>query len=104
MRDLTAWAAARTGLTLPDLAFRFESVGENCEFGLFQRRCDAEPLGLLRFSSTFMRNLIRGVQSGFAGLGENEDIEPRLEGGPRQGVHDPRAEIRARLPYVCLRG
>jgi hypothetical protein len=82
--DLAAWATARTGLTVPELAFRFESVGENCEFGLFQRRCDAEPLGLLRFSSTFMRNLIRGVESGFADLGEQEEIEPRLEGGPRK--------------------
>jgi hypothetical protein len=82
--DIRAWATARTGLTIPDLAFRFESVGENCEFGLFQRRCDAEPLGLLRFSSTFMRNLIRGVRSGFADLGEIETIEPRLEGVPRK--------------------
>jgi hypothetical protein len=82
--DLAQWATARTGLTIPELAFRFESVGENCEFGLFQRRCDAEPLGLLRFSSTFMRNLIRGVESAFADLGEQQDIEPRLEGGPRK--------------------
>jgi hypothetical protein len=82
--DLAAWATERTGLSIPELAFKFESVGENCEFGLFQRRCDAEPLGLLRFSSTFMRNLIRGVESGFADLGEQEDIDPRLEGGPRK--------------------
>jgi hypothetical protein len=82
--DWADWATARTGLTIPELAFKFESVGENCEFGLFQRRCDAEPLGLLRFSSTFMRNLIRGVESAFADLGEQEDIEPRLEGGPRR--------------------
>ncbi len=81
---LTGWATDRTGLTLHDLAFRFESLGENCEFGLFQRRCDAEPLGLLRFSSTFMRNLIRGVESGFADIGANEDIEPRLEGEARK--------------------
>ena len=56
----------------------------NCEFGLWQRRCDSEPLGLLRFSSTFMRNLIRGIQTGFEGLGEPEDIEPRLEGAERK--------------------
>jgi hypothetical protein len=82
--DVTAWATDRTGLTLPEIAFQFESLGENCEFGLFQRRCDAEPLGLLRFSSTFMRNLIRGVEGGFADIGANEDIEPRLEGGSRK--------------------
>ena len=82
--DLTEWATARTGLTIPQIALKFESLGENCEFGLFQRRCDAEPLGLLRFSSTFMRNLIRGIDNGFEGLGEIEDIDPRLEGAPRK--------------------
>jgi hypothetical protein len=82
--DLTEWASTRTGLTIPQIALKFESLGENCEFGLFQRRCDAEPLGLLRFSSTFMRNLIRGIDNGFEGLGEIEDIDPRLEGAPRK--------------------
>jgi hypothetical protein len=82
--DLAQWATVRTGLTIPQLALQFESLGENCEFGLFQRRCDAEPLGLLRFSSTFMRNLIRGIDSGFEGLGEIEDIDPRLEGAPQK--------------------
>lgn len=82
--DLTEWATTRTGLTIPEIALRFESLGENCEFGLFQRRCEAEPLGLLRFSSTFMRNLIRGIDNSFEGLGEIEDIDPRLEGGARK--------------------
>jgi hypothetical protein len=82
--DLTEWATTRTGLAIPEIALRFESIGENCEFGLFQRRCDAEPLGLLRFSSTFMRNLIRGIDNGFEGLGEIDDIDPRLEGAPRR--------------------
>jgi len=82
--DLTEWVMARTGLTVSEIALRFESLGENCEFGLFQRRCDSEPLGLLRFSSTFMRNLIRGIDNGFDGLGEPEAINPRLEGEPRK--------------------
>jgi hypothetical protein len=82
--DLTEWATSRTGLTIPQIALQFESLGENCEFGLFQRRCDSEPLGLLRFSSTFMRNLIRGIDNGFEGLGSIDDIDPRLEGAPRK--------------------
>jgi hypothetical protein len=82
--DLAKWATARTGLTVPQIALQFESLGENCEFGLFQRRCDAEPLGLLRFSSTFMRNLIRGIDNGFEGLGGIDDIDPRLEGATRK--------------------
>ena len=82
--DLSDWAVERTGLAVPQIAMQFESIGENCEFGLFQRRCNAEPLGLLRFSSTFMRNLIRGIDSGFVGLGAPEDIDPHLEGAPRK--------------------
>ena len=82
--DLIEWATARSGLTIPQIALKFELLGENCEFGLFQRRCEAEPLGLLRFSSTFMRNLIRGIDTGFADLGQVDDIDPRLEGAPRK--------------------
>jgi hypothetical protein len=82
--DPSEWAMKRTGMTLPQIAFKFESLGENCEFGLFQRRCDAEPMGLLRFSSTFMRNLIRGIDNRFEGLGAAEDIDPRLEGEHRR--------------------
>ncbi len=91
-RDLGQWVSSRSGLTLTQLAMKFESTGENCEFGLVQRRCDAEPLGLLRFSSTFVRNLIRGLNDGFEGLGETDDAELRLEGdGEREYmVHEKR--------------
>ena len=83
--DLAQQAMERTGLDFAQLAPNFESMGENCEFGLVQRRCGAEPLGLLRFSSTFMRALIRGLDTGFDGLGEPEDIEPYLSGAsPRE--------------------
>lgn len=83
--DLETWVKSKTGLDLPRLALQFESVGENCEFGLVQRRCDSEPLGLLRFSSTFLRPLIRGLDDGFEGLGEPDDVDPRLEGDvPRE--------------------
>ncbi len=77
--DITGWVMARTGLSPRDLAFRFESIGENCEFGLVQRGCDAEPLGLLRFSSIFLRPLIRGLDDRFEGLGNAASIEPRYE-------------------------
>lgn len=93
VQDLARWAEERTGLTLSQLAIRFESLGENCEFGLVQRRCESEPLGLLRFSSTFLRNLIRGLDNGFDGLGDPEEIDPRLEGsGPQKEymIHEKR--------------
>ena len=83
--DLVQWVARRTKLDLAQLAMQFESVGENCEFGLVQRQCGAEPLGLLRFSSTFLRSLIRGLDDGFEGIGERDDVEPYLSGDtPRE--------------------
>jgi len=80
LEDISQYIKQQTGLTTTQLMMQFESLGENCEFGLVQRRCDAEPLGLLRFSSTFIRDLVRGLDAGFEGIGAPEDIEPRLEG------------------------
>ena len=47
---------------------------------------------MLRFSSTFLRNLIRGLDSEFEGLGEAEDVDPRLEGDVRKEfmIHEKR--------------
>ena len=91
-RDLNAWVQDRTGLDLQRLALQFESVGENCEFGLVQRACEAEPLGLFRFSSTFLRPLIHGLDNGFEGLGKPENVDPRLEGeAPREFMIHERA-------------
>jgi len=61
---------------IPDaqLVERFESLGENCEFGLVQRRAGAEPLGLLRFSSAPLPKLIRALEGRFEGLGKPEAI------------------------------
>ena len=78
--DVKEWVMARTGLTVPDLAARFESLGDNCEFGLFQRRCDTEPMGLLRFSGSFSHDVIRGIEREFDGIGDPADIVPKLEG------------------------
>lgn len=80
LEDISQYIKQQTGLSPTQLVMQFESLGENCEFGLVQRRCDAEPLGLLRFSSTFVRDLVRGLENGFEGIGEAEDLEPRLEG------------------------
>jgi hypothetical protein len=80
--DLKEWITRRTGLTLAELANRFESVGDNCEFGLVQRRCDTEPLGLLRFSGSFSHDIVRGIEQEFTGIGDPADISPRLEGDP----------------------
>jgi hypothetical protein len=78
--ELKEWVTRRTGLTLPELAAGFESIGDNCEFGLLQRKCDTEPLGLLRFSGSFSNDVVRGLENEFEGIGEAADITPKLEG------------------------
>lgn len=50
------------------IASAFQSLGQNCELGLFQRRCGAEPLSLLRFASIFPAALVQGLRHRFAGL------------------------------------
>lgn len=62
------------GAPLKELAMRFESLGHNCEFGLVQRRCGAEPLGLLRFSSIKPPELIEGLEIGFADIADDNAL------------------------------
>lgn len=80
--DLREYVTKRTGMSLAELAMRFESIGDNCEFGLVQRKCDTEPLGLLRFSGAFSNEIVHGIEREFDGIGDPADIEPRLEGPP----------------------
>ena len=64
----------------------FESLGDNCEFGLVQRQLQAEPLGLLRFSFIELPLLLRGLRSGFEGLGEPDTVEVNVVGQDREFV------------------
>jgi hypothetical protein len=65
-------------LPVDQLMMQFESLGENCEFGLAQRRCRAEPLGLLRFASTPLSALLAALELRFEGLGDPDQIEVRV--------------------------
>lgn len=62
------------GMADRELVQHFESLGDNCEFGLVQRRVGAEPLGLLRFSSTPIRSLIAALNEDFAGAADPASV------------------------------
>lgn len=68
--------AGNASASLEKLMLRFESLGDNCEFGLVQRKASAEPLGLLRFNGMRLREkerlakLVLGLERRFEGLGE----------------------------------
>jgi Flp pilus assembly protein TadD len=52
-----------------DLMLRFQSLGENCEFGLVQRRFGAEPIGLLRWTYVKPERAVQLLSNRFAGIG-----------------------------------
>jgi hypothetical protein len=59
----------------------FASIGDNCEFGLVQRACGADPMDLLRFSGLAGHRhggLLRGLETGFAGVETFHDLEFEL--------------------------
>lgn len=57
------------------LMFDFESLGEDCEFGLVQRRYGAEPLGLLRWNAVALPQLVEALGARFEGLGTETQTE-----------------------------
>jgi hypothetical protein len=64
-----------------DLVLKFESVGDNCELGLVQRRAGAEPLGLLRFAGAPLRNIVRALHARFANIADPGHIRINAENG-----------------------
>jgi len=75
-------------LDLRDLLMNFESLGDNCEFGLVQRQAGAEPLGLLRFASPYvpievrLRTVVDALARRFEGLGSLDTVHLKLQGKP----------------------
>jgi tetratricopeptide (TPR) repeat protein len=57
---------------LTKLLLGFESIGDTCEFGIVQRRFGAEPISLLRWTSTPPHHLVTALNTQFAGVGEAE--------------------------------
>jgi hypothetical protein len=71
-------------ISLAELMGKFESLGQNCEFGLVQRRCQAEPLGLLRFSSTPLPKLLAALEAHFEGMGDPDAVRVELSSNGRE--------------------
>ena len=81
--DMASIVAAER-LPLHDLMLTFESLGQNCEFGLVQRQCQAEPLGLLRFSSTPLPQLLEALDARFDGMGTAETTSVKVSANGRE--------------------
>jgi hypothetical protein len=72
-------AQAATSMTAADLAMCFESLGDDYELGFVQRALGAEPLGLLRFSSSRLESGIEGIDIGFSDI--LDDVTIAAEAG-----------------------
>jgi hypothetical protein len=72
---------AAAALADAELVLQFESIGDNCEFGLVQRQAGAEPLGLLRFAGVPLRNLLRGLNARFVNIDDPAHIRINAEHG-----------------------
>ena len=76
------------GVPMPEVAHspdpatllaRFESLGENCEFGFVQRYFGIEPLGMFRFAGALhMRNMLSLLETDLAGLGDPGSLRAAL--------------------------
>jgi hypothetical protein len=71
---MTIDAVAAAALSDRDLVLQFESLGDNCELGLVQRRVGVEPLGLFRFASAPLRHLIRAMDARFEGIADPDHV------------------------------
>ncbi len=76
----------QSALLPEELMLQFESLGDNCEFGLVQRHFGAEPLGLLRFAGFHipvekrLPALLNALEARFEGLGQPGTIRIDIEG------------------------
>jgi len=81
--DLPAAVTAQLGLTPAALLRDFESLGENCEFGIAQRKLDLEVLGLFRFGFTSLDSLLRGFADDFKALADPDAVTVAASEGKR---------------------
>ncbi len=72
--------------TPAELLSAFESLGDNCEFGIAQRLSGCEPLGLLRFTATPLPSLIDLLLHEGGGIGDPTTIELDLRGEPQEYI------------------
>lgn len=64
----------------------FESLGDNCEFGIAQRLSGSESLGLLRFTATPLASLVDMLLHELDSIGEPGNIELDLRGDPQEYI------------------
>lgn len=85
-----------------EMFLQMESLGDNCEFGLVQRRFGAEPLGLFRWTVTSIRSLIDALDKDLEGVGLPANTELSLRAGDEYYTSDTRFGMRMHT-FIHLR-
>ena len=73
--------AAVAEATDKEILGHFESLGDNCEFGLVQRAAGVEQLGFFRFNFAEMPGLLKALDSAFADMDQPGSLIPSLSLG-----------------------
>ena len=68
-------------MELSEILRHFESLGDNCAFGLAQRKGGCEVLGLLRFSNAPLNNLLIALDDEFRAATAKTEMSLRLQPG-----------------------
>ncbi len=79
-----------TELAEHELVLQFESLGDNCELGLVQRKLGAEPLGMFRFAGAPLGHLLCAMRSRFEGMADPAHVRVQPENGR---VHDQADQV-----------
>ncbi len=82
------FASLTDRLVAKELMLAFESLGENCEFGLVQRHFQVEPLGLLRWAATSVYSLTLALDETFEGVGVAEHTKLHGDSHEYAVTHD----------------
>ncbi len=82
--DLPAVIRTQLGLPAQTLLRDFESLGDNCEFGMAQRKLGVEVLGLFRFGFTPLSGLLRAFDDDFAATADPAGITIALNSAKRR--------------------
>jgi hypothetical protein len=77
----------------------FESLGDNCEFGLVQSSLGVEQLGLFRFNSVSTDALLRAIESDFAEFEDTDSLDVEIACNGELIVHLPHYGFRYHTFY-----
>ncbi|MGD0108427.1 MAG: hypothetical protein ABSC06_30970 [Rhodopila sp.] len=81
VEELPAAVKAAIGIEMTEILQHFESLGDNCAFGLAQRKGGCEVLGLLRFGNTPLKSLMIALDDEFRAAAVKTEVEMRLPDG-----------------------